>query len=155
MTLSAGAKADLAARETDTVFITLITITHAELGTPIRVCNDAIDCVSRGNTFQACTFRFVPPNQDPDTVPRARLQIDNVDRQIVQAIRTITSKPSIMVEVVRDDDPDTVEMTLDDFQLEDVTWDQMFVTGDVTIENFLQEPYPAHAFVPSYFPGMF
>jgi hypothetical protein len=59
------------------------------------------------------------------------------------------------MEIVLASDPDTVEAKFVDFKLTNVTYDAHVVQGDLTIEDFTAEPFPAASFSPSLFPGIF
>lgn len=153
--ISLTAEQAINAPETGEVFIVLLTIDHADIDPPIRVSSDAVDTMSRGNTFVAFPFELSLPDDTDDRPPRARLRIDNVDRKIVKAIRSINSAPSVLIEIVRGDDPDTVEATFPDFQLREIAYDVLVVEGALTVEELEGEPYPARVFSPADFPGLF
>lgn len=152
--LSSIARQALFAQETGEVFIVLLTIDHPQLSTPIRVCSDAVQCMSRGNVFVAFPFDIVLPN-DSDAPPQASLQIDNVSQEIAASIRSIGTPPSVTIEVVRASAPDTVEASLPAFQLTNVRYDTLLVQGDLVTEDLTSEPFPADMFTPSNFPGLF
>jgi len=141
--------------ETDEVFIVLITIDHNALPTPIRVSSDAVDTVSRGNTYTHCPFKLQLPVDEPGAPYRAKIAIDNVDRRIVQNLRTITTAAEILVEIVRASDPNTVDMALPDFELAVADYDQLEVSGELNLEDFSAEPFPAANFDPARFRGGF
>lgn len=153
--LSSSAKTALNAAETGEAFIILLTFTHGSLASPIRVSSDDVNTVSRGETFAAYPFELVLPDDGEGRSPRARLVIDNVDRQIMEAIRSLQSAPVLLIEIVRAAAPDTVEAVFHDFRLQNVTYDSRAIEGDLSIEDFTAEPYPAASFSPSYFPGIF
>ena len=148
-------KQAVAAQETGEAFLVLLTISHADLAAPIRVSSDAVNTTSRGETYVAFPFDLSLPDDNQSSAPRARLTIDNVDRQIVEAIRQIQSPPTVQLVVVLSSDPDTVEAEFPAFKLRSVEVDILTVRGDLTIELFEDEPYPAGSFVPSAFPGLF
>lgn len=143
------------AAETGEAFLVLLTIDHADLAAPIRVSSDGVDTVSRGETFAAFPFRLTLPEDSDDRPPRARLQIDNVDRQIVQALRQVSGPPSVLMEIVLASDPETVEAAFPDFTLQSAQYDALVVSGELGLESFLREPFPAQRFTPAGFPGLF
>jgi len=153
--LSLTAKQALNASETAEAFLILLTIDHADLTQPIRVSSDGVDTTSQSNTFVAFPFDLTLPDDMDNQAPRARLTIDNIDRQIVQAIRDIGGAPSVKIEIVRAADPDTIEASFPDFKLENVSYDAMTVQGELTLEDFTAEPFPARVFSPADFPGLF
>ncbi len=152
---STNAMKAVTAQETKEAFITLLTLSHADLAEPIRVCDDKVNLVSNGNTFQAFPFELPLPNESEDRPPVATLTIGNVDRQIVQALRSITSAVDVLIEIVLASTPDTVEMSLPDFKLKEADYNQLVVTGELSVEHLESKPFPPHAFVPSGFPALF
>lgn len=149
------ARQALNASATADAFLILLTLSHAEMAAPIRVSSDAVDTVSRGETFVAFPFALTLPDDIDNQSPEARLTIDNIDRQIVQALRNIVSAPDVLIEIVRAATPDVIEARFQDFRLTNVTYDSQIVSGNLSIEDFTMEPYPAGTFSPGYFPGLF
>ncbi|MBI3441731.1 MAG: DUF1833 family protein [Proteobacteria bacterium] len=154
-TVSSLARQALNAPETADAFLVLLTLSHADLDPPLRVTSDAVTTVSRGNSFAAFPFDLVLPDDQDSRSPRARLVIDNVDRQIVQVVRNLSSAPTILIEIIRAASPDTVEARFVDFKLTSVTYDARRVEGALTVEDFTAEPFPSAIFSPSLFPGLF
>ncbi len=145
----------LYAPETSEAFLILLTLSHEALTEPLRVTSDAVITLSRGNSFVPFPFELSLPDDDDNRTPRAHLVIDNIDRQIVAAVRSLTSSPSVLIEIVRAAEPETVEAAFTDFRLTDVTYDSQVVAGNLTLEDFTTEPFPAASFSPSLFPGLF
>jgi len=154
-TISSATRQAFNAAETGEAFLVLLTLNHADLGAPIRVTSDAVTTVSRGNSFVAFPFDLVLPDDQDGRSPHAKLVIDNVDRQIVQAVRNASSAPTVLIEIIRAASPDTVEAQFVDFRLRNVSYDAQRVEGILTIEDFTAEPFPAATFSPSLFPGIF
>jgi len=153
--LSNPAKQGVFAQETEQVFLPLVTITHPDLAEPIRVVRNTEDIVSRGQEFVALGFDLTLPDDSEDSVPAMKLEIDNVDRRIVEAIRTITSPAQVTTEVVLASQPDTVEAAFEGYTLRDTEYDALRVTGTLALEDVLNEPFPSGTFTPNLFPGMF
>jgi hypothetical protein len=153
--VSATARQAVYEAETGEAFLILLTLEHVDLSAPIRVSSDGVDTVSNGNTFTAFPFRLCLPEDSDERPPRAKLQIDNVDRQIVLAVRSVTGPISVKMEIVLASDPDTVEASFPDFELRDVSYDALVVEGELSLESFLREPFPAGRFTPGDFAGIF
>lgn len=154
-TLSATARQALYAQETGEVFLLLLTIDHATLESPIRVANNFEDIVSNGNTYVAFPFQITLPDDLDDHPPAMRLSIDNVDRAIVEAVRSIASPPTITLDVILVAAPDTVEASFTGFTLRNCDYDALVVEGDLALEDVLNEPFPAGSFTPDLFPSAF
>ena len=155
MPLSTAAVQAAFAQETAEVFLPLVTLDHADLAVPIRVVRNTEDVTSRGKFFVAFPFDIILPDQVEDRLAVARLTIDNVSREIGQAIRLVQSPLEVLVEIVRWSEPDVVEMSLPTLYLRNVTWDATTVSGELTVDDLSGEPYPVGRFVPSWFPGLF
>lgn len=151
------------AQETAEVFILLLTIDHDDLSDPIRVTADPGDVMpsgAKGIVSNEVEYIFYPfdltlPNEDEEASPRAKLQIDNVTQEIVATLRSLNSPPRVSLQIVLASQPDIVEARLVDFQLRNVVYDVSLVTGDLTIEQFDLEPFPASRITPSRFAGVF
>lgn len=153
--LSLTARQAINAQETGEVFLFLLTIDDASLAAPIRVVNNTVNVTSNGNEFVAYPFEITFPDDDAETVGGATLRIDNVDRQIVQAVRSITSAPAVTLEVVMASAPDTVEAGPFDFSLQGVSYDALAVQGQLVFEDVLNAAIPQHTMTPQTFPGLF
>jgi hypothetical protein len=163
--VSNALKAASFAQQTDAAFITLLTITNANLVTPIRVCDDPNQVlplagvrgvVSRGEEFIFLPFLISLPAEDDTGIGKATLTIDNVSREIVLAVRNAaSSKIYVKIEVVLSSDLNAPEVSMDNFILERTRYDAFTVTGDLSVEYYDLEPFPARRFTPSDFPGVF
>lgn len=142
------------AEETAAAYIILITIEHETLPEPFYFCSDIKNMSSRGQLYTAFPFDINLPSDSEDADPRTTIRIDNVDRRITAAIRSISSAPTLRIEVVEAGAPDTVEASFPDFQLTDVSYDSLTVSGSLTLEQFTGEPFPADIFSPALFPGL-
>lgn len=153
--LSGDALASVFAQETGEVWLILLTIAHQDLATPIYLVNNTEPVSSRGNEYQPLGFDIVMPELNGQTLPQVTLTIDNVGRDLIELMRTITVPPVITVEVVLANNPDQVETSLTDFRLTDIKYTRIAITGTLAVEDILREPVPSGRFTPSQFPGLF
>ena len=153
-TLSPAATASANAQDTDEVWLTLLSIDSPELAAPLRFVNNNVSVTSRGNVFLAFPFDMEFPGQDEESPGEARLVIDNVDRSIVNFIRSITAPPKVTIEVVLGSSLDTVEASFSNMTLRNVSYDAKSVTGLLRFEDIVIEPV-SYAMTPERFPGQF
>jgi hypothetical protein len=153
-TLSATALASAHASDTSEVWLTLLTLTHSSLDVPLRFVNNNVSVTSRGNLFLAFPFEVEFPGEDEESPGEARLTIDNIDRSIVNTIRTIFGPPTVKFEVVLASSLNTVEASFDGLSLRNVTFDATKVTGVLRYEDIVTEPISLNM-TPQRFPGMF
>lgn len=162
--VSATAKAAAYAQQTSEAFIMLVTITHPSLTEDVRVCSDPYELLPtaqvRGVVSNGVEYLFLPfaiemPVQDDTGIARAKITVDNISREIVAAVRGADSALTISVSIVLASDPDTVEVSINDFRLDSVSYDSFTVSGDISVEYFDLEPFPARRFSPADFSGLF
>lgn len=153
-TLSTAGYAAVNAQETGEVFHMLITVANSN-GPPIRMTTNSEDVVSRGNTFLAYPFALELPTDEAGNISEARLSIDNVARALVDEIRGLVEPLVLTIEVVTESTPDTVEYSAEDYRLKNVNSDAITISGTLTQENYLTEPYPKDIMSGATFPGLF
>lgn len=153
-TLSDPAVESLMGEDTDEVWLALVTIDHEDLEEPIRVVNNVVDIESNGETFIGCPFDLELLSETPDGPGVATLSIDNVDKQIIEAVRSIQGPPSVTTQVILASDPDTIELEVGDLTMRNVTADVAKVQGTLELEDLTVEPC-SETITPHRFPGMF
>lgn len=147
---------------------TLFTMSHPDLTDDIRVTDtplilldpitfgdDVYGVISRGQTFIYLGFQFVLPSATEQLTHEVPIEIDNVGRDIMQPLLEITSPPTLLLEVVRADAPDQLELVIDDLTLRDAKWSATRITATLTSADITQEPYPKDNMTPSRYPGVF
>jgi hypothetical protein len=155
-TLTIAARRAIYAPETGEVFLVLLTITHPSLPAPIRVVANSEDIVSEGLTYQRFPFEVTLPPESEDSPPSVKLRIANADREIVRAVRSVSGEAmKAELRVVLASSPDVIEAGPYEFTIRQPTFDASFVEATLRFEEILSEPYPADAFTPSRFPGLF
>jgi hypothetical protein len=158
VTLSIPARRAIDAAETGEVFLLLLTIAHRLLVPPIRFVNNTTDITSRGNAYKGCPFQITLPDERDDQVSASmQIQIDNVDRKIMEGIRLlpIGEPPTVTAELILASSPDLVEQDFPDFTMRKVEYDVLVVTGTLMVEDMLNEKYPQFEFTPRWFPALF
>lgn len=152
------------AQESSEVFIALLTFTSPELPEPIYVASDPYQdlpiggvkgVVSNGQEFVFLPFDITLPRDDKTGTVSAQLKIENSDRQIIGTIRSIKKAVTVKIQCVLIRDVNLIELQFDNFQLTNVTYDSMYITGDLSLDYWGLEPFPSGRFTKAGFPGMF
>jgi hypothetical protein len=138
----------------DDPVLVLLTLDHESLESPIYVVNNRRNIFSRGNTYIAFPMSIDLPT-DGDEVPTARISISNVSRVICNALEGINTPPTLLIEIVLASSVDTVERSWDDFELSEVSWDALRITGTIQHRRMWDEMYPRYRVTPKDFPGLF
>lgn len=161
--LSETARQAAFAQESEAAWILLCTISHASLEQPIRVANDLMPTnangesvlVSRGEPFVCYPFSVDLPADDGDSVSRVTIVIDNVDREIIQKLRSIQGPCQVALEVVLSRTPDLVEAGPFVMTLVAADYDALTISGELAFEDILSLPFPGDSYSPADYPGLF
>ena len=153
MPLSQAALQAVLAQSTGQVFLECLTISHADLATPLRLVNDRADLTRTAGTFTAFPFQVTAPAQSDDKPPQMRLTIDNVDQRIILALRSLAGTRtdiSVSYDVVLADSPNTVEYGPVDFRVDNVNVSPASISLDLSFHTgFLNAAFPGLQFAPS------
>ena len=159
-TVSNTFKAAFFAQQTGEVPLILLEIVHADLDATIRLVNNTADIVSDWDglgdkTYTAFPVQINVPCDDEDgSMPTVQLEVCNVDRTIVQAIRNIDSPPTVRAALILASDPDTIEAGWWEFTLKNSSYTAEAVTGDLGYEEILNDGFPEGSFTPEDFPAL-
>lgn len=154
--LSTAAARNVLATSADEPLLAAIEITHPDLEVPARFVNDTADITIEDNTFFACRFDLTLPDDQDEQVPQARLEVDNIGRELTQWLEESQGGKGAkcrMLMVLRSN-PGNLEfdMTLDLTGLEITNFR---VSGDLGFKNTLMQSAVAVRYDPSTSPGIF
>lgn len=158
--------ADLYAEASPHAEIAFMRIDHPSLAKPIRVVSDVLSYEWGGATWIAAPFEYVLVT-DEDAAPSAQISVQNVDRAIGQALRSIPDRARISIWVLTSADFD---LSLDprepigavtpiyqflNYDLTNVNLNPVRASGKVSLRDYGQEPYPGIRATESRTPGLF
>ncbi len=155
--LSAAARAALYTEQSDDALVTLVTVrlTRANGATTTLRITDAPDGVQHdGENYIGLPLRVTLPSDSEGSAPRARLEIDNVDRDIGQRLRGAT-RGEFDLALVLASSPEVVEVAWPSIELGAARWDAGVVSAELRYPGGDDEPYPIARFTPETAPGVF
>ncbi len=142
------------AQDTDEVYLILLTIDHPDLTTPLRLVNDNVDLSRSGDTFIASGFEIPLPTDTEERIVTIDLLIPLVDRTPVSIIRSISTPPTIAMEVIRFSDPTNPEFGPITFSVLHTDSTLTYMTLTLGFQrNLYEDVFPKDAFGPSNSPG--
>ena len=153
--LSNNAILALTADSTSEVCLPILAIKHEDLPETLYFVRNLEQVISNGHTYLPCAFDINLPSEKDEAISNAMLTIDNVDRAIVTAIRSISSPPSITLSIILADSPDVLEIGPLEFILRNITYNVQTVSGELVFEDRLFMNIPGDSFDPFLFPGLF
>lgn len=152
---SSAAKTNLLATSADEPFLVLLEITHPDLTEPVRVVQDSQDLTFEGNTYIACPFDVVLPDDVAGQLPQAKLQIDNIGRELTQWLESSNGGQEArcrIIQIMRSDLATVeFEITLD---LTALVVNNEKVTGNLGFVNMLGRTGTVPSFTPQSAPGL-
>ena len=152
---SSAARENLLATSADEPFLVLLEITHADLAVPVRVVNDTQNLTSNASEFIACPFDITLPDDVNGQVPQAKLEIDNIGRDLTQWLEYSRGGQGAICRImqVMRSDPNTIEfdMTLD---LTNMVITNETVVGMLGFQNMLNRSGTVPTFTPQTAPGL-
>jgi hypothetical protein len=148
------------APQTNELILVLLVIRHPTLSVPLRFVNNMQNCSSSvagdgQQTYLACPFDVILPEERSDQLPTCRISVINVDENIVKAVRSINTPPTLEVYVVLGSTPNVLEAGPWRFTMRNVTYDASTVEGTLSFPDTLGEPFPGYTFSPNRWPGVF
>ena len=142
----------LSEQETDEVFLELIEINEASLPSPIRVVNNPQSVTSQSDLYAAAGFGINLAGESGAEVETVRLKVDNVDRQLVAAVREAVGIPTVNLRIVRADDLN-VWMVNMKFNVESANTTLASIEGVLTYDNAYNRRFPRHKITAQTFPA--
>jgi hypothetical protein len=165
-TIPAGARREADREESADNLVVFLTVTHKTLTDPIRVVSDPVDHTLGGAVFTGFQFD-ISILTDTEDAPFAQLRIQNADRRIGEALRSLDTPPKIRLEVISGSEFDqTVDpraeigtaartYVADELLLTAVDADALFVTGRLQARDYARELWPGRMATQEFFPGLF
>lgn len=153
---SAAYKSTLAGVSSSEAPLILLEINHTALPQPVRVVSDTQDITSNGSLFVACPFRCDLPDDFENQLPKARLAIDNVGRDLMYWIETSqggAGSTCRFMQVMRSR-PDLIEWEIT-MALTNVKCTPLEVSADLGFENLFNRPACQMTYRPDTAPGIF
>lgn len=153
---SAQYKSTLAEVNADEAPLILLEIDHPDLDQPVRVVNDTQDLTSNSNLYIGFPFRCVLPDDFENQLPKARLAIDNVSRDLMYWIETTgggQGSTATFKQVMRSN-PDLIEWSIQ-MSLFNVNVTMQEISAELGFENLFGKPAISFRYTPMLSPGLF
>ncbi len=153
---SAAYKSTLAGTSAPEAPLLLLEINHPALSQPVRVIQDNQNLTSNGAEYIACPFRCELPDDFEGQLPRARLAIDNIGREMMYWIETSAggAGSTVTFRQVMRSRPDLVEWSIT-MSLYNVSANFKEVSGELGFDNLFGRPAIAMTYRPESAPGVF
>ena len=153
---SANFKSTLAEVNAPEAPLILLEINHQALTQPVRVVNDTVDVTSNGNLYVGFPFRCVLPDDFESQIPKARLSIVNVGRELMYWIETTSGgqgSTCTFKQILRSN-PDLIEWEIT-MNLYNVNVTMQEISAELGFENLFSKPAVSRQYRPDNSSGLF
>ena len=140
MTLTPAQTASLTAQETTEAYLFLLDVYFNGV-IQYRFTSDAVDTVYATNTYEPFPFDIYLPTSREGQPSAMQLRMDNVSQRMIDEIRTSADAIRIDLFVVLGSDKSLMRQETN-FSWRNLTYDALSISGSLTLEGFLNEPYP-------------
>lgn len=140
--------------ESDIAWIWLLTITPPGQD-PVYLARNLEPITSRGNEFIPYAFDVLMPEEDGETMPNARIVVDNVHPDLIRLLRKMTGAADILLELIAHPDPDRVEVQVRGMKLYTIEWNVFQITGIISVQDLLGAGFPGDIYSPREYQGLF
>ena len=147
--------AQLYYQESEDVFLTLLTLTHPSFAGPIRLVNNSVDVISRGQTFIAFPFKLRLPVDDGESAREVSIEFDNVSLEILDELRTVTTSIEVKMEMVLASIPDEVQISIEELKIQTVNYNKQVISARLFLDSFLTTELNSEIYSPTLYPGIF
>lgn len=156
MTVSSSTRKALQKVSDSAGVLALLKIDHASLSAPVRIVNDTRNITTLGDTYLALPFTVGLPSDRSGEMPRARLQIDNVGRELTEELEGLPPGAALMatIIVVHRSTPGVVDYQFT-APLSGVRVDMATVTAVMGPDDLMRRPATLLRFDPATAPGIF
>lgn len=152
--LSNALLAEMFGQTSSDPYLMLVSLSHSSFPT-VRLVNNTVDIVSRGQTFIAFPMNIRLPGDDGETAREVTIEFDNVSRELIDELRSVTTAIDVKIETVLASDPDQVQMSIEDLKMRGVTYDLRKVSAKLFMDNFLNTALTSEKYDPQHYPGIF
>ena len=130
--------------ETGEAFLYLLVISHPTLVEPWRLVNNTGNVTSLGHEYTAFPFSIVLGDDTGDELPKISLVIDNIERGLVEMIRSQVDPPELAVTLVLASQPDVELSKNENMTLRELSFDAFTISGTLFSDDIMNSRYPAH-----------
>lgn len=169
MILSLDTLRTIYAQETGDYPILLLVLSHPELVNDLLFSTDpttrlptyttdeniVYGTVSNSKEYIYCPMDLKLPDENENAPPQTTLSVSNVGREMVQAIRSLRTSPTLDMFLVLASDSDDIQGSIRGFEFKSVDINRSVVSGNLVLDDRSHEPFCYLTCTPSTTPGIF
>ena len=139
-------KNEVYAEQTGQAFLTLLSVDHPDLSEPLRFTSDGVATVSQSDVYTPLAFQAQMPDRAAGRQPQARLRLDNVNSQLVAALRGLQEFPTVDIYIVRASALDVREVEYTGLEVVGMDVSASAIELTLAQQDLAAVPFPARNF---------
>ena len=158
MPLSSTAQQDASSPNRTEIWLFIIEISHPTI-TTMRFVGNTEDIVSNGETYTAAGLTMAMPDEDPDSIPKMTIQLEDFSTEVLTVLRNIQTqnveRPRVSGSLVLASNPDQIQLGPIEGNLEQYVAAAGVLKITVGADNITAYSFPSFNFDPQWFTTLF
>ncbi|WP_126136734.1 DUF1833 family protein [Tritonibacter mobilis] len=154
-TLSENMRRAMHAQDTGAVILPLITMTQDGWADEIRLVPNNEPITRLGKVYDPLAFTVSLPDEEAEGTPVINWTADNVDRRMVEALRTVRGVVKATIVWVLAETPDIDELLPLEVEMRAAEYNAFTISGTMGVEPILSKQFGHLMFNPANTPGIF
>lgn len=166
--LSLATRQALLGQQTDEAFILLLVLSYVPSGSDggsaedwqcVHLAKNETDIVSAvtgaSETYISFPIQFNLPASEPGRISTVTMSVTNVSQDLIDTVRSIDVPMLATMYLINVSEPDTIIAQFPGYIWRNLNYNAGTLSGQLSLENTLSEPYPGETMSPYNFPGLF
>lgn len=154
-TLSSTMTEQLYRPQTSACYVVLLEFYSDELSESIYLVNNNEAVTHNSQEYTPYNFNFTLPDEDESQALETSITVENIDRRLTIALRSVREPINVRARVVEVSTPDTTEVGPFEFVLRDVRYNATTVTGNLQYLNYVEKYAATLSYTNLEFPGLY
>ena len=155
MTMTVGGITAANERESQVVFFECIKVMHTDLPAPLYFIASRDNLTINGVEHIGFPFQIKRPGDTLDSVPQVTIVFQNINLEIMEAIRSLEGPIDIDYYIVTNEEPDDIQLGPFSMKIRQITGNFQIITGTAYFFDILNQTFPGESFTPNTTPGLF
>ena len=143
------------AQESPEILTTILRLSHPAWEAPVCLISNGEPLTHGGETYHPFPFTLTLPESEEGVLPVLKWEAQNVTRELIPQLRSITGEIYARVAWVLTSTPDVVERGPFEVQIYGVDYDALRISGTMTLEPVLEEQFGWLTMAPGNTPALF
>lgn len=137
------------------VVLPLVKLTQAGWGDAICIVPNWEPVTHQGDVYEPLAFQMALPDEEEGGIPVLDWVADNVDRRLVEALRTVSGTVSARIVWVLASSPDRIEVGPFEMEMRAAQYDAQKISGTLGVEPILEKQFGHLVLNPKNTPALF